>query len=84
MVEVAMTTYIMGLVFWGGLFGFAVKRFGGFQGYADWSNAFMERAGSKQRLTSNQLQWRVVLYTIFWPFVVPLVAFIFWVANKEK
>jgi hypothetical protein len=77
--DILLTTYILGVVFWGGLFASAVWKFRGFQGYADYCNKFF---GDNTPITSNRLQWHLVIYTLAWPFIIPLVALLLYAAKK--
>jgi hypothetical protein len=72
MTEILFGTYFLGFVLFASIFGAAVWRFKGWQGYADFANNMFSQAG-RQEISSNALQWKVALYTIFWPLIIPIV-----------
>jgi hypothetical protein len=61
--QLLAVTYLLGLALIGGITAIAVIKVGGFQEYADRMNLFYDRP----MVTSNNVQWLLVLMTLLWP-----------------
>ena len=72
----ALATYIGVAALLAMLFGFAVWRSGGFQGFADLANKIGKRATENQ-ITSTKVQWMMVFLVVCWPMIL-------WAAKDVK
>jgi hypothetical protein len=64
-----MAVYIVIAVFIFGLFALGTINMGGFENYAQDVNAFPDDEHLPD-ITSTQLQWAVVLLSMFWPVII--------------
>jgi hypothetical protein len=80
MLDFILATYIIGVVFFGGLYSISLWKMGGFQGFADLFNGL--GAGT---ISSNYVQWMVAAMTFAWFIFVPAtIAFIILGRKLEK